>query len=223
MSGPQSLDELLRFYDERGYDRTVGVGKHLAVVVIDFSRAFTGGRSEFPGGDFGLELQHTRRLLDHARARATPVFFTTIAYQDPLRDSGLWGVKVPWLENCKLGTPLVEIDPLLNPQPGEPVIVKRFPSAFFDTDLVARLSALHVDTILLAGCTTSVCVRATAIDAMQHGYRVNVVAEAVGDFNRALHRAHLRDLQARYADVVSVDQAVALLSDAAGSPGPSRT
>ncbi len=223
MSGSGSLDELLRFYDERGYDRTVGVGQRPAVVVIDFSRAFTGGRSEFPGGDFSPELRHTRRLLDQARARAIPVFFTTIAYEDPLRDAGLWGTKVPWLEHCKLGTPLVEIDPALNVQPAEPVIVKRFPSAFFDTDLEERLKALRVDTILLAGCTTSVCVRATAIDAMQRGYRTNVVAEAVGDFNRALHLAHLRDLQARYADVVSIDQALAYLSGAAVSPAPSRT
>ena len=214
MSGSGSLDELLRFYDERGYDRRVGVGTCPAIVVIDFSRAFTGGRSEFPGGDFNQEIQHTRRLLDEARARAIPVFFTTIAYEDPSRDAGLWGTKVPWLQHCKAGTPLVEIDPALNLQAGEPVIVKRFPSAFFGTDLEGMLMARRVDTILLAGCTTSVCVRATAIDAMQRGYRTHVVAEAVGDFNRALHLVHLRDLHARYADVVSVNEALAYLRGA---------
>ena len=211
MSDSGSLEELLRFYDERGYDRRVGFGARPAIVVIDFSRAFTGGRSEFPGGDFGQEVQHTRLLLEEARARAIPVFFTTIAYDDPLRDAGLWGTKVPWLEHCKVGTPLVEIDPALDPRPGEPVIVKKFPSAFFGTDLETMLVAHRVDTLVLAGCTTSVCVRATAIDAMQRGYRTAVAAEAVGDFNRALHMAHLRDLHARYADVLPVHEILAYL------------
>ena len=91
------------------------------------------------------------------------------------------------------------------PRPDEPVIVKKFPSAFFRTDLNDRLQALGIDTIVLAGCTTSVCVRATAIDAMQHNYRTLIAAEAVGDLDPALHAVHLRDLDARYADVMSVD------------------
>lgn len=211
MSEPGSLEELLRFYDERGYERRLGFGARPAIVVIDFSRAFTGGRSEFPGGDFGPEMAQTRRLLDEARPRAIPVFFTTIAYDEPLRDAGLWGAKVPWLEHCKAGTALVEIDPALDRRPGEPVLVKKYPSAFFGTDLEARLAAQRVDTLVLAGCTTSVCVRATAIDAMQRGYRPVLAAQAVGDFNRALHTVHLKDLHARYADVVPTDEVLAYL------------
>jgi maleamate amidohydrolase len=211
VSEPGSLDELLRFYDERGYDRRLGFGARPAIVVIDFSRAFTGGRSEFPGGDFGAEMAQARRLLNEARPRAIPVFFTTIAYDEPLRDAGLWGAKVPWLEHCKAGTPLVEIDPALDRRPQEPVIAKKYPSAFFGTDLEARLAAQRIDTLVLAGCTTSVCVRATAIDAMQRGYRPVLAAEAVGDFNRALHIAHLKDLHARYADVVPADEVLAYL------------
>lgn len=211
MSDSGSMDELLRFYDERGYDRRLGFGARPAIAVIDFSRAFTGGRSEFPGGDFGPEMAQTRRLLDEARPRAIPVFFTTIAYEEPLRDAGLWGAKVPWLEHCRAGTALVEIDSALAPGPAEPVIVKKYPSAFFGTDFEARLAAQRIDTLVLAGCTTSVCVRATAIDAMQRGYRPVVVAQAVGDFNRALHTAHLKDLSARYADVVSADEVLAYL------------
>jgi nicotinamidase-related amidase len=211
VSDSGSLDELLRFYDERGYDRRLGFGARPAMVVIDFSRAFTGGRSEFPGGDFGPELARTRRLLDEARTRAIPVFFTTIAYDEPLRDAGLWGAKVPWLEHCRAGTPLVEIDPALARRPGEPVIVKKYPSAFFGTDFERELALQRIDTLIIAGCTTSVCVRATAIDAMQRGYRPIVAAQAVGDFNPALHAAHLRDLDARYADVVSTDEVLAYL------------
>jgi maleamate amidohydrolase len=212
VSDSGSLDELLRFYDERGYDRRLGFGARPAIAVIDFSRAFTGGSTQFPGGDFGAEMAQTRRLLDAARARAIPVFFTTIAYDDPRRDAGLWGAKVPWLEHCKAGTPLVEIDPALDRRAGEPLIAKKYPSAFFGTDFEARLAAQRIDTLVLAGCTTSVCVRATAIDAMQRGYRPIVAAQAVGDFNRALHAAHLKDLQARYADVVPADEALAYLA-----------
>ena len=200
--------ELLRFYENRGYDRRVGMGDRPAVLVIDFSLAFTGGRSDFPGGDFGQEISQTLRILQEARRGKVPVFFTTIAYDDPARDAGLWGKKVPWLEHCRAGTRLVEIDPALDARPGEPVIVKKFPSAFYGTGLEAMLQAAGVDSLIIAGCTTSVCVRATAIEAMQRGLRTIIAAEAVGDLDRALHAVHLADLDARYADVVTVDEVV---------------
>jgi maleamate amidohydrolase len=202
LSGAEGI---LPFYDARGYRNAVGTGRRPAIVVIDFSNAFTRGASQFPGGDFAAEMIQTRRLLAAARERGLPVFYTTIAYADPERDSGFWGKKVPWLSRCKLGSVAVDIDTVLDPRPDEPVIVKKFPSAFFRTDLNDRLQALGIDTIVLAGCTTSVCVRATAIDAMQHNYRTLIAAEAVGDLDPALHAVHLRDLDARYADVMSVD------------------
>ena len=116
---------------------------------------------------------------------------------------------MPWLNCCKLGSDAVAIDTVLDPRPNEAVIVKKFPSAFFETDLQDRLHALGVDTIVLAGCTTSVCVRATAVDAMQRNFHTLVAAEAVGDLDAALHAVHLRDLDARYADVMSVDDLLA--------------
>ena len=202
-------EAILRFYDAHGQRNAVGAGVRPAMVVIDFSNAFTRGVADFPGGDFAAEIAQTRRLLDVARQHGLPVFFTTIAYADPERDPGLWGKKIPWLGCCRMGSPAVSIDATLGPLPDEPVIVKKFASAFFETDLAARMSALSVDTIVLAGCTTSVCVRATAVDAMQHGYRTLIAAEAVGDFDAALHAVHLRDLEARYADVMPVEDLLA--------------
>jgi nicotinamidase-related amidase len=111
----------------------------------------------------------------------------------------------------------VEIDPVLARQPSKPVIVKKFPSAFFATDLHARLQQARVDTLLIAGCKTSLCVRATALDAMQHGYRPLVVREAVGDFDAAIHELHLADLDARYADVIGLDQAMHCIGTTAGN------
>ena len=207
------VEELLAFYRKRGYDRRVGFGARPAILVIDFSRAFTGGRSEFPGGNFAGEIAATLRMLQVARrGGAVPVMFTTIAYDEPLRDAGLWGKKVPWLEHCRAGTPMVDIDPALGMRPGEPLIVKRFPSSFHGTGLADTLAAKGVDTLILAGCTTSVCVRATALDAMQNGLRCVLAAEAVGEFDAALHALHLADLDARYADVTPVDEIVAYLS-----------
>lgn len=204
--GLGKVDALLAFYGERGYAFRVGPGVRPAILVIDFSLAFTRGRGDFPGGDFAPELAATRRLLDSARARDLPIAYTTISYAPHMRDAGLWAVKVPWLTHCREGSELVRIDPALDPRAHEVVLVKKFPSAFFGTPLDEMLKEWRIDTLILAGCTTSVCVRATALDAMQHGYRTLVAAEAVGDFNAALHAVHLADIGSRYADVMPVEQ-----------------
>lgn len=206
-----SVDDLIAFYDRRGYKQRIGAGASPALVVIDFSRAFTEGEGAFPGGDFAPEIAATRRLLDAARARAVPVVFTTIAYVDVRREAPLWHAKAPWLEHCRAGSALVEIDPRLAPAPAEQVLVKRYPSAFFATDLEPRLRAAGVDTVIIAGCTTSVCVRATTIDAMQRDFRPLLAREAIGEFDPALHALHLKDLDSRYADVMPVDALVAYL------------
>jgi nicotinamidase-related amidase len=203
-----NIRDIFDFYERRGYRNAVGPGERPAVLVIDFSNAFTGGRTEFPGGDFAEEVRQTRRLLDAARTKSISIFFTTIAYTDPHQDPGLWGVKVPWLVHCKAETKAVAIDSSLDVKSNELVIEKKYPSAFFGTDLEQHLLKNNIDTVVLAGCTTSVCVRATAIDAMQRGFRTIIAAEAVGDFDRSLHAVHLRDLDARYADVMPVDDVV---------------
>lgn len=207
-----SLEGLLRFYDKRGYRQRLGPGLRPVIVVIDFSNAFTAGQSDFPGGDFSKEVAATLSVLKAARAKMVPIFFTTISYADPPNESGLWGKKVPWLYHCKAGTAAVEIDARLEAKSEEPIIVKRFPSALFGTDLLERLTSLNVDTVWLAGCTTSVCVRATAIDLMQNGFRTMLIADAIGEFDPQLHALHLKDLDSRYADVVSADEALSYLA-----------
>jgi nicotinamidase-related amidase len=206
------LDRVLDFYAARGYACRVGPGAHPALLIIDWSRAFTESAGQFPGADFSAELAQTRRLLDAGRRGRAPVFFTTIAYAADMADAGLWVAKVPWLRHCLLGSPAVDIDPAVAPAPGERVVVKKFPSAFHGTGLDDDLRAVGIDTLVVAGCTTSVCVRATVVDALQHGYRTLVAAEAVGDFVPELHRLHLADLDARYADVTSVDELVSYLT-----------
>lgn len=197
-----------RFYAERGFGRPVGYGERPAVVVVDFARAFT--NPDFPlGGDLAAELRCARALLDAAREAACPIYFTTVAYEEQdLGDAGVWSRKISGLSDLRAGTADVDIDPALGRRPEEPVLIKKYASAFFGTDLLSRLTARRVDTLIIAGCTTSGCVRATAVDAIQHGLRPIVVLDAVGDRSPAAHEQSIVDLQAKYADVVRLENAV---------------
>jgi maleamate amidohydrolase len=151
--------------------------------------------------------------LDAARRAEIPVYYTTVSYEErDLRDAGIWAKKMAGLMTLRVGQPEVEVDPSLGRLPDEPVITKKYASAFFGTDLLARLNSQRIDTLLIVGCTTSGCVRATAVDAVQNGLRPMVVREAVGDRSRAAHEQSLFDLQAKYADVVSADEVLEYLS-----------
>lgn len=152
-------------------------------------------------------------MLDVARGSEIPVFFTTVSYEErDLRDAGIWARKMAGLMTLRAGQPEVEVDPSLGRLPDEPLITKKYASAFFGTDLLTRLNSLRIDTLLIMGCTTSGCVRATAVDAVQNGLRPMVVGEAVGDRSRAAHEQSLFDLQAKYADVVGTEEALEYLS-----------
>lgn len=202
----QRLNDALAEAHARGLTRVLGFGERPAVVAVDFTRAFTE-----PGmplaADFSDEIEQTARLARAARAGGHPVYFTVTAYDDPdLADAGVWGEKVPATTTLRSGTPGVELDPRLGREARDGVVLKKYASAFFGTDLATRLTARRVDTILLAGCTTSGCVRASAVDGLQHGFRVMVVRETVGDRNPAAHLQSLLDLQTKYADIVTMAQ-----------------
>jgi maleamate amidohydrolase len=190
---------------------TIGFGQRPALVIVDFIRAFTD--PDMPlGAELDAELEQTGRVLDEARARRLPIFFTTVAYDDPdLADAGVWVLKIRSQVTLRAGSPNVELDPRLRRMDGEPLLRKKYASAFFGTDLLARLNETGVDTLLVAGCTTSGCVRATAVDGLQNGFRVMVIREAVGDRARAAHEQSLLDLHAKYADVVAVDEVLSYL------------
>ena len=154
-----------------------------------------------------------------------PVFYTTIAYADPERESGFWGKKVPWLSCCKLGSEAVAIDTGSRTESPRTRHRQEISVGIFRNRLCRRsFDALASTPSCIAGCTTSVCVRATAVDAMQHSYHTIVAEEAVGDFDAALHAVHLRDLDARYADVMPVDEILAYFrSPALGRQRPRGT
>ena len=207
--GAESWEETLA---RSGLGARIGFGDRPALLVIDLVRAFTDPTMPL-SGDLDSVVEATASLLYTARAAGIPILFTTVEYEDPdLADAGVWLKKVPASVTLKAGTPGVQLDPRLARGEGERMVVKKYASAFFETDLLGTLQALAVDTLLLAGCTTSGCVRATAVDGLQNRFRVMVVQEAVGDRNDAAHRQSLLDLDAKYADVVSAADVEGYLS-----------
>ncbi len=184
--------------------------RRYALVLVDLSVGFTDpSRSRLAASCDGV-IAANQRLLAHFRAHRDPVFFTTVMYDAP-EQSRVFREKLPALDDLAAGSPLVEIDERVVPLPSEAVIVKRAASGFFGTDLAERLRKAGVDGVVVTGLTTSGCVRATALDALQHDFRVLIPREAVGDRDEAAHAANLRDLQLKYADVVDLDACLALL------------
>ena len=189
-------------YERKGFSSRSGYGARPALLVVDFINGFTDPGTGL-GGDYGAELSVTATLLDEFRARALPVFFTTVAYEPHLRDAGHFVAKVPALSILVRGSDWVKVDDRIRPRPSERVVLKKYASAFFDTRLEMELQGLGVDTVVIVGCTTSGCIRASAIDSMQNGFRTVVVRDAVGDRAETPHEVNLFDIDAKYGDVVS--------------------
>ncbi len=202
--------ETAEIYARAAIGGSLTLGAAPAVLVVDFSRGFTDPISTL-GSDLTAAVEATRSLLGDARAVGVPVIFTTIAFEPNLRDAGIWLQKMPAMAELKLGSRLVELDPRLERREDETLIVKKGASALFGTNLAALLAAARVDTVVLSGATTSGCVRATAVDLLQSGYPTIVPRECVGDRAPAPHEANLIDIDAKYADVVPLDAAIAYL------------
>ena len=189
-------------YERKGFSARSGYGTKPALLIVDFINGFTNPGTGL-GGDYSAELAVTAKLLAEFRSRALPIFFTTVAYEPNLRDAGQFVAKVPALSILIKGSDWVKVDERIRPRPSEQVVVKKYASAFFDTMLDMELRGLGVDTLVMVGCTTSGCIRASAIDSMQHGFHTVVVRDAVGDRAKDPHEVNLFDIDAKYGDVVS--------------------
>jgi nicotinamidase-related amidase len=199
-------------YERAGFGARVPRGERPAVVVVDLSRGFT-EPAFTSGADLTEVVAATAAVTDAARAIGAPVVYTVIAFDD-VDDAGAsaWLRKAPGLAILRPGSEAVELDPRLGRRREEPVVVKKGASAFFGTPLAAMLAAQGVDTVIVCGATTSGCVRATVVDAVQSGFNVVVPRECVGDRAEAPHDANLFDIDAKYGDVVSLGDARAYLS-----------
>jgi maleamate amidohydrolase len=196
-----------------GFHGRAGFGSKPALVVVDVNRGFTDPASPLVC-DLDECVAAIARLLDAFRRVGLPVVFTTVCYDDFGRKAAAVFIeKVPALLVLEPGSEWVEIDPRIAPAEGEPVLSKYFASAFFGTTFASLLASAGCDTVVVTGASTSGCVRATALDALQHGYRVVVPREAVGDRSPAAHEANLYDLDTKYADVVSLDEALVFVGE----------
>ena len=189
----------------------VGWGERPAVVVVDLVRAYTEPNGPFALPGPGPAVAATAQLVDAARAAGHPVVWTVVRYSPGLADGGLFVHKVPALAALAEDAEGGWGDLTLKPAPGEPVVVKQYASAFFGTSLAATLHAVGVDTVVVTGVSTSGCVRATATDALNHGFRPQVVRQTCADRSAELHDNNLADLDAKYADVVDLTEALSRL------------
>jgi maleamate amidohydrolase len=205
-----SDEQAREVYNRARLGGSVMLGERPAVLVVDFSCGFTDPECAL-GSDLTAEVEATKSLLNAARARGLPIVFTTIGFDASKKDGALWLQKVPSLGDLELGGQWVEIDPRLERREDETVVVKKGASAFFGTNVTAILVAQRVDTVILCGATTSGCIRATAVDLLQNGFPTIVPRECVGDRAQAPHEANLFDIQAKYADVVTLGDALAYL------------
>jgi maleamate amidohydrolase len=213
-----SDEQAREVYAKARLGESVTLGSRPALLVVDFSCGFTDPECAL-GSDLSEQVEATRVLLDAVRAKGLPVVFTTIGFEPSLKDGGLWLQKVPSLGELQVGGRWVEIDPRLEPREDETIVLKKGASAFFGTNLASILISLGVDSMILCGATTSGCIRATAIDLLQYGYPTLVPRECVGDRAQAPHEANLFDIDAKYADVVSIEEALDYLERLPGQIG----
>ena len=203
-----------------GFGGRAGFGRRPALVVIDLILGFTDPESPL-GCNLDGPISEIQKLLGAAREAEIPIAFTTIAYRESDKHTAAAFLdKVPALLTLEAGTRWAEVDPRVSPHPTEPVLNKLFASGFFGTGLSSFLTAAGVDTLIVTGATTSGCVRATVVDALQYGFKPVVPREAVGDRNPDAHEANLYDVDAKYGDVVPVQEVLDYLRTGAAAQRP---
>lgn len=189
-------------HEDLGIGGRAGLGERPAVIVVDMSLAFTAEDGPLRC-DLGDTTEAIAELLETARANDVPVLFTTVAYGERERVSARAMLKkMPAALEIEPGSRWVDIDPVLGPREGEPVITKVFPSAFFGTTLASWLQGAGRDSVIVTGASTSGCVRATTVDAVSNGFQVVIPREAVGDRFADAHEQSLADMDLKYADVL---------------------
>ncbi len=191
------------------WDNRLGFGKKTALLVIDLLQGYTLKGAPLFAPGVVKAVTEMPALLKAARAKKMPIIHTRVFYNpSDFADGGIWIKKAPVLKSLVPGNKYAQFCKGVEPQKGELVIVKNYASCFFGTSLAATLTAMGVDTVMITGCTTSGCIRASAVDAVQNGFRPIVVRECVGDRHDGPHEANLFDINAKYGDVISKAEAM---------------
>ena len=195
------------------FDGRLGFGRRAAVVVVDFVRAYTSPDSPLYAPAVSEAVQATAPLLEAARGKGCPVIFTRVVYHPGGADGGVFARKVPVLRSFVASNRMTEVVDELPIEPSDLVIHKQYASSFFGTSLASTLTAAGVDTLIVVGCSTSGCVRATAVDGCQYGFRVIVPRQCVGDRAPEPHEANLFDIDSKYGDVMEADEVLQWLQE----------
>ena len=198
-------------YAKQGFGASSGFGVAPALLIVDFVNGFN-DPDLFGGGNIPQAIANTKRLLAAARAKRIPVCFTRVVYAGDGSDAGVFCLKAPKLSVLTEASQASQVVDELAPAPGEYVLRKTQPSAFFGTDLAPWLIRRRVDTVIVTGATTSGCVRASVVDSMSHNFRTVVVSDGVGDRASGPHEANLFDMRQKYADLLTADEVIARLA-----------
>lgn len=199
-------------YEKADMDNHVGYGEDPALLVVDLQRGFTDPENPL-GGDLTGVVERTNELIDAAREGDVPIVFARIVTtHEDAQDLGVWGEKIPSLATLREDSKWVELDPRLRVEDDDHVLDKRQASAYHETELESILTYFGTDTVIVTGCTTSGCIRATAVDSCSHGYYTIVPEKAVGDRATEPHDANLFDIDAKYGDVRPVDEVATVLA-----------
>ncbi|MBA3324468.1 MAG: isochorismatase family protein [Rhodobacteraceae bacterium] len=191
--------------------KPIGFGARPALLIIDFVNGFL-YRPQAVGGNIADAARRTRPLLEAARAAGAPIVHTRIVYAEDGSDAGVWCLKSPRLLKLTETAEASQITASLSPVAGEKVVRKTQPSAFFGTDLAAHLIGKRVDTLIVAGCTTSGCVRATVVDAISHNFRPMLAVDCIGDRASGSHEASLHEMGQKYADLMPSEAVIGKLT-----------
>ena len=202
----------LDIYEKQNFGNSSGIGQSPALLIVDFVNGFT-DPEQFGGGNIMEAIEKTAELLAFARSRNMPVAMTRVVYADDGSDNGMFCVKAPGLKALTEGAHASQIVNKLKPIDGDYVVRKTQPSGFFGTNLAGWYNSKGVDTVIVTGCTTSGCVRASVIDAMSYNFRTVVVTDGVGDRAMGPHEANLFDMGQKYGDLMTVDEIIAKIPD----------
>lgn len=207
-----NLDEDNKFFKDRGFGKSLGLDGKICFIVVDVIKGFTNTAHPL-GADLSNQINKINTFLNFCKNEKIPTIFTRIAYENAdLTDKGIWFHKMQGLETLIENTTNVELDERLDCQQGDSILTKKYASAFFGTDLATRLTTNNIDTVIISGTTTSGCVRATVVDAIQSGFRPIVLDDSCGDRSIKSHEQSLFDMKQKYADILSTEDCMNSIS-----------
>lgn len=200
----------LDVYERQNFGNQSGFGERPALLIVDFVNGFA-DPDTFGGGNIGDAIANTKRLLADCRDKGVPVAYTRVVYADDGSDAGVFCLKAPGLVVLTEDASASQVVDELAPIDGEYIVRKTQPSAFFGTSLASWLTSRQVDTVIVTGCTTSGCVRASVIDSMSHNFKTIVASDCVGDRALGPHEANMFDMAQKYADLMTADEVMGAL------------